>query len=443
MNFFKKVWITVTEFLPSRQITDEKNSLPIETILGKTEFEMIQFIDDKEIKTKYLATINRIEYEIKVLEKKKIQIKESLAKLSEIDNSIAFLDIDEPFNKIKLLIERETSLNNFYFFISAPQEIDNFLDNNLLLNQFREREVDRKRTEELHKKQIRAMLDNISMLISQNKFDEVKLLIDRIQKQIKSSYKRELERLRKEEQKLKEKELQILKRQQEEVQRKLEEKARLLGKAEEKRQEESRRLQEQEEREKRAKKEKERQVKAELENLLVKKQNWQEFQQILQQNGIKTFYHFTDRANVKSIKDHGGLYSWDYCGKHGIDIPYPGGDIQSRQLDIKYKLQDFVRLSFCNDHPMMYRLKQDGRNLVLLTVKPDVAYLANTVFSDINATDSDHSHGKNIEDLKRVNFRATKRNYVRKDDDDFKKHQAEIIVKTWIPIEYIININDF
>jgi flagellar biosynthesis GTPase FlhF len=76
---------------------------------------------------------------------------------------------------------------------------------------------------------------------------------------------------------------------------------------EERQREESRKRREQEERE--------RQAKAELENLLDKKHNWQEFQQVLQQNGITTLYHFTDRANIKSIKEHGGLYSWHYCDR--------------------------------------------------------------------------------------------------------------------------------
>ncbi|MDR2653507.1 MAG: DUF4433 domain-containing protein [Prevotellaceae bacterium] len=180
-----------------------------------------------------------------------------------------------------------------------------------------------------------------------------------------------------------------------------------------------------------------------LENLLVKKDNWQEFQQVLIRNGITTLYHFTDRTNISSIKKHGGLYSWYYCDKHDITISYPGGDELSRQLDIRYNLQDFVRLSFCNDHPMMWRLQQNGRNLVTLEVKVDVSYFKNTCFSDINATDSDHTHGSNLQDLKRIDFMAVKRKSVSREDADFKTHQAEVLVKTCIPLEYITNINDF
>jgi len=176
--------------------------------------------------------------------------------------------------------------------------------------------------------------------------------------------------------------------------------------------------------------------------LLEKKPNWQEFQQVLQQNGITTLYHFTDRANIRSIKERGGLFSWYYCDNNGIAIPRTGGDTLSRQLDKQYNLHDFVRLSFCNDHPMQRRLQQNGYDLVLLKVKIDVAYFGETRFSDINAADSGHSNGKELKDLKQVNFKATQRNYVRNDDPEFKQHQAEVLVKTWIPLEYITNINN-
>jgi hypothetical protein len=191
------------------------------------------------------------------------------------------------------------------------------------------------------------------------------------------------------------------------------------------------------------KEEKERQEQNKLEILLIKKKNWEAFKQVLEQNRITVLYHFTDKANINSIKKHKGLFSWNYCDSHGINIPCPGGDSMSRQLDIKYNLQDYVRLSFCDDHPMIFRLQQDNKNLVLLKVKIDVVYFEQTQFSNINATDKEHTHGSALCDLQRINFQATQKHYVSKTDIDFKPHQAEVLVKTWIPINYIININNF
>ena len=109
---------------------------------------------------------------------------------------------------------------------------------------------------------------------------------------------------------------------------------------------------------------------------------------------------------------------------------------------MRYGLQDYVRLSFCNDHPMAYRLRQSGARLVLLKIKIDVAGFRETQFSDINATDSGHQHGGECEDLRRVDIRATKLSCVSKTDAEFKPHQAECMIKTFLPIEYIDNIDN-
>jgi hypothetical protein len=199
MNFFKKIWIAVTELFPSR-ITDEKIVSTVEKVWENSEeknevVEIIQSIDDKQSKAKIIATINQIEKEIKTLEEKKEKINERLAKISEIQIPSNFTEIDKSLNKIKQLIGAKTTLTNSRFSLTDPQKFDNLLKNNNLLKLFKEREEARKRKEELHKKQIRAKLDSINSLASQNKLAEAKLLIAQIQKQIKNSYKHELERL--------------------------------------------------------------------------------------------------------------------------------------------------------------------------------------------------------------------------------------------------------
>lgn len=162
---------------------------------------------------------------------------------------------------------------------------------------------------------------------------------------------------------------------------------------------------------------------------------------LLRNNGISCFYHFTARRNLESIRRLGGLYSWFNMEENGNEIPCSGGDDLSHQLDMRYGLEDFVRLSFCNDHPMAYRLQQNGVSLVLLKIDIEVATWKETQFSDINAADSNHNRGGTLSDLRMVNFDAVKRNYVSRDDDDFKPHQAEVMVKTFIPAKYIINLD--
>lgn len=161
----------------------------------------------------------------------------------------------------------------------------------------------------------------------------------------------------------------------------------------------------------------------------------------LSANNIRCLYHFTDRRNLDSIRRNRGLYSWQYCDTHNIEIPYAGGDSTSRSLDCRYDLEDYVRLSFCDDHPMTYRLSQNGYDLVLLKITVDVAELETTLFSDMNATDNNCHYGSTLADLQRVDLNATQQHYLRNTDPLFKKHQAEVLVKTFIPIDKIINID--
>ena len=170
--------------------------------------------------------------------------------------------------------------------------------------------------------------------------------------------------------------------------------------------------------------------------------DYQSVKRILQTNNIRYFYHFTDIRNLDSIRQCGGLMSWKECENNNIKIPNAGGDGFSRQLDEKYNLQDYVRLSFCEDHPMSYKHQRAGCQMVLLRIKTDVAYWKDTLFSDMNATDKNHSHGGGVDDLKKIKFQAVKKTYVRKDDDEFKYHQAEVLVKTYIPLDFIVNIDD-
>ncbi len=60
----------------------------------------------------------------------------------------------------------------------------------------------------------------------------------------------------------------------------------------------------------------------------------------------------------------------------------------------------------------------------------------------MNATDNKHQLGGEVEDLEKIRFSATKRKYVPSYDPDFKYHQAEILVKTWIPISHVMNIKE-
>ena len=164
---------------------------------------------------------------------------------------------------------------------------------------------------------------------------------------------------------------------------------------------------------------------------------------LLYNNKITCFYHFTSRKNIDSICKHGGLYSWHYLKAHQIDIPLQGGGELSQGLDRYKGVADYVHLSFCENHPMAYYLIQEGEDIVVLKISTDVALLDGTMFTDMNAVDSQCNCAVGLDGLQKVNFAATKEKYLSKDDSLFKYKQAEILVKTHVPLEYILNIDEF
>ena len=121
---------------------------------------------------------------------------------------------------------------------------------------------------------------------------------------------------------------------------------------------------------------------------MEKQTDMQELKALLEKNGVRKLYHFTDRDNLASIIRHGGLYSWADCADKGIDIPKPGSDQMSRSLDARDGLEHYVRVSFVTSHPMMFVAMNDGRisNPVILEVDPEVVCRPGTLFADRNAT---------------------------------------------------------
>jgi len=181
---------------------------------------------------------------------------------------------------------------------------------------------------------------------------------------------------------------------------------------------------------------------------MEKKSNWQEFKAILDQNKIVKLYHFTDRDNLESIIKNGGLYSWMDCNRKGITIKKPGGGDLSRQLDSSRNLQDYVRVSFTTQHPMMYVAMKDGRisNPVILEIDPEVIFWKDTRYSNMNATIQrvKPNIGESLSDFRQIHFQTVKA-YKHFDlpEEEQPYFQAEVLVKNCIPLEFIKNIGNF
>lgn len=176
------------------------------------------------------------------------------------------------------------------------------------------------------------------------------------------------------------------------------------------------------------------------------KNNYDEFKKLIEQHHITTLYHFTDRENLESIIKNGGLYSWADCEQKGISISKPGGSMGSRDLDRRDNLQNFVRVSFVREHPMMYVAMNDGRisNPVVLEIDPEVIYWQDSLYADRNATKNGAHVGSSIDDFSQLHFNSFKaKKHFDLDADEQKFYQAEVLVKNHIPLQFIKNIGNF
>ena len=169
--------------------------------------------------------------------------------------------------------------------------------------------------------------------------------------------------------------------------------------------------------------------------------DWSGIEVIVRRHGVTALYHFTDQSNLASVSRHGGLYSWKHCEDAGITVARPGGNHLSRSLDRRSGLEDYVRLSFARDTPMLYVARKDGRvqTPILLEVDPEVMYWEGTLFSDGNATASSAKVVGGASGLANVRFDVLKK---RRWETEAEKHykQAEVLVPRHLPASLIRNL---
>jgi hypothetical protein len=164
--------------------------------------------------------------------------------------------------------------------------------------------------------------------------------------------------------------------------------------------------------------------------------------QYLTDNGIKCLYHFTDKDRLNSIIRHGGLLSYKRCLDDAVVMPIRTDMAASRDIDAEFGLEDYARRSFCRDLPKVEERKKAGAELVLLKISLEVATFEDTEFTDMEATLKQMRHGNSFDDLKRVNLQATQKPAYLLSDLEYMQKQAEVLVKCFIPLKYIKNVNN-
>ena len=156
----------------------------------------------------------------------------------------------------------------------------------------------------------------------------------------------------------------------------------------------------------------------------------------LRENGIKKLYHFTDASNIPSIEQH-GLMSASNLVESAISAKMNSDDL-SRSLDASANLQNFVRLSFCSDNPMMYVAYHQGRisQPVRLEIKLEAVSRPGVRFTDCNATRVEARHSTNPSI---VRFDVVKAKKVFDIAPDLRRfYQAEVLVPSPLPRHLIV-----
>ena len=161
---------------------------------------------------------------------------------------------------------------------------------------------------------------------------------------------------------------------------------------------------------------------------------------------IPMLYHFTDRRNLASIRELGGLYSLVKLNEMGVQIAAPGGNDWSHDADACKGLDIYVHLCFRNTHPMEYRAREDGRitDSIFLQISPEVLEQDGVMF----AADVSNKGGVTIHSLEEakemIDFEVL---YTRTDWRDPKVKERlqqaekyEILVPDFIPLELIRNL---
>ncbi|QZE15758.1 DUF4433 domain-containing protein [Halosquirtibacter laminarini] len=175
----------------------------------------------------------------------------------------------------------------------------------------------------------------------------------------------------------------------------------------------------------------------------IERQDASDLYEILQSNGIEKLYHFTERENVKSIMDHGGLYARELLHRNNINIKNPGGDTLSYELDKMKSSEHYVRLSFCKRHPMLEEMIKKGRiqDPVILEIDVSVLKRIGSKICDQNASRRDAVIRYELETFRSLRYDLFQKTYSGLSYEEKDAYQAEVLIWEKVPINYISNLN--
>jgi hypothetical protein len=152
----------------------------------------------------------------------------------------------------------------------------------------------------------------------------------------------------------------------------------------------------------------------------------------LRDNGVQSLFHFTDVSNLQSISKN-GLLTWKKLAELKVPAKMNSSEL-SHKLDSNKGLADFVRLSFCKKHPMMYIALKEKRisTAVVLEIKLETVSRPGVLFCAINAAAKAAKASANPRVVRFEVVKARSQQHV-VDLKDRPFYQGEVLVPEWIP----------
>lgn len=101
----------------------------------------------------------------------------------------------------------------------------------------------------------------------------------------------------------------------------------------------------------------------------------------LENYGITSIYHFTDKSNLKMIEKF-GIQSLKNIFSLDIPVKHFGAEEISHNLDKRKGLDKYVHLSFVKDHPMYHISKKRGNiiNPIWIELDSEILFKKDTLF---------------------------------------------------------------
>ena len=163
---------------------------------------------------------------------------------------------------------------------------------------------------------------------------------------------------------------------------------------------------------------------------------------------VPYLYHFTDRRNLPTILQFGGLWSTAKL-REGNCTFVPGGNEQSITLDQRFGMDVYVHLCWAGGHPMAWHIRQRDPNAQLIYLQIDRAVLSlpNVRFSPgvANAVDMPTYSLQEAVEGEMIDFEALYGNIGSWSEPGPQARRkraelAEILIPDHVPINFIRNM---